>query len=145
MQTKNERALELFLGGYNCAQSVLASFSEGYGLEAEKALKISGCMGGGCRHGDICGAVMGAVMVVGLKYGRGFGEDAEAKQICDAAFWQYMEEFKKTHGSIVCRELLGYDVSTEEGMAKHKLIPRAESPCTDFVKDTVDILEEIGF
>ena len=145
MQTKTEFATEVYLAGLNCAQAVLGAFCEDYGIDKEKALELSTGLGGGCSLGELCGAVMGAAMVVGLKYGRHKADDIDTKKNCEAKVAQFINEFKATHVHVSCRDLLGYDISTEEGMAKKRLIPRAESPCNDFVRNAVEILEKLGY
>ena len=76
---KSEKAAELFSQGFNCAQSVFAVFAEKYGISQELALKIGCGFGGGMRNAEICGAVSGALMVLGLKYGHYIAEDNEQK------------------------------------------------------------------
>jgi C_GCAxxG_C_C family probable redox protein len=145
MKSKSEIASEMLISGFNCAQSVLAVFCEDYGLDKEKALKLSSGMGGGCSLGEICGVVMGAVMVIGLKYGRHKVDGIDIKGNCDAKVAKFMEEFKAEHGHVVCRDLLGYDVSTKEGKAKIRAADRATSPCNGFVRSAVEILEKLGY
>ena len=72
MGTHAEMAEAKFREGYNCAQSVLFSFCEELGLDAETALKLSCGLGAGMgRQGEVCGAVSGGIVVLGLKFGRG--------------------------------------------------------------------------
>jgi len=145
MQNKVEYASELFNDGFNCAQSVLAAFSEDYGLDRENALKLSGGLGGGCNLAELCGAVMCAAMVIGLKHGRYRTEDTGAREICDATVAQFISEFRAMHGHLVCRDLLGYDLTTEEGRARKWGGDRATSPCSGFVRSAVEILERLGY
>ena len=145
MQSKVEYASEIFTDGFNCAQSVLAAFSEDYGLDKEKALKLSGGLGGGCNLAELCGAVMCAAMVIGLKHGRYKLEDTDARAICDANVASFISEFKKQHVHVTCRDLLGYDLTTEEGRARKWAGDRATSPCHGFVCSTVEILERLGY
>jgi len=64
-----EKAADIFNGGHNCAQAVLGAFCEEYGLDTDTALRIARGLGSGVRNAEICGAVSGAVLVIGLKYG----------------------------------------------------------------------------
>ena len=106
-----EEALQLFEGGYMCSQAVFAAFSEDYNLSKDQALKIGACFGSGMRKGEVCGACTGALMALGLKYG---DDKAKSDEVCD----KFLDEFKKQNGSYICRDLLGCDISTPEGV-KH--------------------------
>jgi len=145
MKSKSEYSAELFNDGFNCGQSVLAVFSEDYGLDNETALKLTGGVGGGCNLGELCGAVIGAAQVVGLKHGRHKTEDTGAGKICDAKVAQFVSEFKAEYGCVVCRDLLGYDLSTEEGRERKWAGDSDSSPCLGFVLSAVEILERLGY
>ena len=106
-----EEAVQLFEGGYMCSQGVFAGFSEDYNLSKDQALKIGACFGSGMRKGEVCGACTGALMALGLKYG---DDKAKSDEVCD----KFLDEFKKQNGSYICRDLLGCDISTPEGV-KH--------------------------
>jgi len=145
MQSKSDIASELFVPGFNCAQSVLAPFCEDYGLDTETALKMTSGLGGGCNLAELCGAVIGAAMVVGLQDGRYLIEDRESRKICDTKVAEFVKEFREAHGNVVCRDLLGFDLTTEEGLAQKMAIPRDESPCNTYVRSAVEILEKLGY
>ncbi|MBM3285140.1 MAG: C_GCAxxG_C_C family protein, partial [Candidatus Aminicenantes bacterium] len=105
-----DEAVKNFEEGWNCSQAVLAAFSEALGLEKEKAFKIAQAFGGGmARVGFTCGAVTGALMVIGLKHGRARSGDEAAKEKTYALARECMRRFKSRHGSLVCRELIGVD------------------------------------
>jgi C_GCAxxG_C_C family probable redox protein len=81
MKTKSEVAVAKFLAGYNCAQSVLYAYGPDLGLEAETALKVATGLGAGMgRRGEVCGALTGGILVLGLKYGRGGQQDRSAME-----------------------------------------------------------------
>jgi len=145
LNTKQDSAAELFNNGFNCAQSVLAVFCEAYGLNRETALKVACGLGGGVRSGEICGAVSGAVIVIGLKYGHCQPEDTESKANCYAKTVEFLNIFKEKNGCITCREILGYDISTKEGMEQAKNKNLFKATCTGMVKSAVSILEELGY
>lgn len=109
-------ALKYFEEKFHCSQAVFAAFSEDYGLPKEQALKIGGCFGSGMRKGEVCGACTGALMVLGLKYGKSKVDDVESKLKSDKVCDRFLDEFKKENGSYICNELLGCDISTEEGV-----------------------------
>lgn len=143
MTDKISKALELSNGGFNCAQAVVGSFCEKYGIDEQTAMKFAGGFGGGLRCGEVCGAVTGAVMVIGLKYSQYLPNDKEAKEKCGNITLEFMNEYKKRNEFVLCRELLGYDPRDKEKVAlfadkKHKI-------CTNAIETSIQILEEMGF
>lgn len=145
MGAKSEKAVELFKKGLNCSQAVFVSFCEDYGLGSELALKIGCGFGGGVRSGEICGAVSGAVMVIGLKYGNGSIEDLEAKKNCYAKTSEFLAKFREMNGSVVCRDLLGCDISTESGLQLAKDKGLFSTTCVDMVRSSSELLEDLGY
>jgi C_GCAxxG_C_C family probable redox protein len=143
MSTKAEQAVERFRKGFNCSQAVLSSYSEQFGLDCEKAFKVATGFGGGMRMGDTCGAFTGALMVLGLKYGNTTVEDKKAKAKTYTKVKEYTKRFKTRNGSITCRELLGCDLSTPEGMKEAKDKNLFSSICPTVVQDAGEILEEM--
>jgi len=144
MSSRSERAVEDFSKGCNCSQAVFCAFAEDLGLEDKLAIKIASGFGGGIgRGGDICGAVTGAVMVLGLKY---FLPEADIQQ-SKAKVYEIVKEFKKMfkkrHGSIVCRELVGCNLSTEEGFENFLKQDLHNNVCVGLVKDAVEIVEKL--
>ena len=144
MSKKSEEAVESFGAGYNCSQAVLSVFAEDFGLDGKLALKVSSGFGGGIgRGGDICGAVTGAVMVLGLKI---FSPEADIQQ-SKAKVYEIVKEFKKRfkkrHGSIVCRRLLGCNIATAKGAARVVEDDLHNKVCAGLVRDAVEIVEEM--
>lgn len=144
MNTK-ETAAKLFSQGFNCSQSVFAAFSEKYGLPSDIALKIGCGLGGGLRSGEVCGAVSGAVMVIGLRYGHSDSADTESKRLCYIKTAEFLQEFKKLNNSIICRELLGCDISNPDGMNTAQEKGLFGTTCVKMVCDAVDLLERLGY
>jgi len=141
---KVEQAVSCFKEGFSCTQAMLSTYGLDFGLDLETALKVAGAFGGGMgRMGEICGAVTGAFMVIGLKYGNIRAEDSQAKEKTYSLVKKFVERFKSRNGSIVCRELLGCDISTPEGMelAKEKNI--FTTLCPKLVSDAAEIIEQI--
>jgi C_GCAxxG_C_C family probable redox protein len=138
------RALSTFDEGYSCSQSILSSFAPELGLDREMALRVATAFGGGMGHrGDTCGAVTGAFMVIGLKHGRVKAEDRDVRDRAYALVNQFVEAFEARHGSIVCRELLGFDLSTPEGEQLAEERWPDDMPCREVVRDAASILEEL--
>ena len=137
----SERAIELFMEGKNCSQSVFAAFAPDLGLSEETALAISIGLGGGVgRMREICGAVSGAAMVVGLKNPK--LDKMEAYQLVR----EIMDEFKKTNHSIVCKELLGL-VEAEKSSTPEARTPEyyQKRPCIKIVEDAALATEKVLF
>lgn len=102
------KAAELFLQGYNCAQSVLLAFEDVTGLDRSTALRLSSSFGGGlARMREVCGAVSGMAMVAGLLYGYEDVEDLSLKREHYARIQELAASFRERTGSIICREILG--------------------------------------
>lgn len=142
--TKTKRAISLFQEGFSCSQAVFAAFSEDLGLEREKALRIAQPFGGGiARSGSTCGAVTGALLVIGLKHGRCRVEDEAAREKTYALVHELIARFRERHGSIICRELLGVDLSTAAGHDEAKRRGAFTELCPRFVAGAVEILEAI--
>lgn len=142
--TKSEVALASFNKRITCSAAVFSAFAEELGLDEKTARKIGCGFGAGIsRTGNICGAVSGAIMVIGLKYGKAEPGDDEATEKTRALTRQFMQEFTKIHGSVNCTELLGYNLSiqTEYDAAARENLFRTLCPVC--VRDAADILERI--
>ncbi len=139
-----ERALSAFDEGFNCSQSVFSAFAPELGLGREMALRVATAFGGGMGHrGDTCGAVTGAFMVIGLRHGRVRAEDTETRDRAYSLVNRFAGEFEARRGSIVCRELLGFDLSTPEGERLAEERWPDHMPCRELVRDAATILQEI--
>lgn len=108
----------------------------------DTALKISCGFGGGMRQGEVCGAVTGAIMVLGLKYGQNNEGDTGSKENTYRIVQEFNKKFRDKNGSIICRELLGCDVSTENGRKYAKDNGLFEKVCPKLISSAVDILKE---
>ncbi|MDI6804355.1 MAG: C-GCAxxG-C-C family protein [Bacteroidota bacterium] len=141
---KVEDALSYFNEGFSCSQAVVSAYAEEFGIDKETALKLAGAFGGGmAQMGETCGAVTGALMVLGLKYGRINTKDFETKEKLYEAVKDFVEKFKLQNGTIVCRELLGYDISTQEGRDKATQQNLFKTICPKLVALSVEYLEEV--
>jgi C_GCAxxG_C_C family probable redox protein len=141
---KVKESASCFKDGFSCSQAVFATYAVDMGMDREKALKIAQAFGGGMGGmGEMCGAVTGAFMVIGLKYGRTRADDDEAKFKTYALVQEFTKRFKARHGTIVCRELLGCDIGTPEGHRIAKEEKLFSTLCPKFVQDAAEIIEEI--
>lgn len=141
---KATKALEL-LGreGVVCAPSVFAAFAEECGISEKQALQTAACFGGGMGRGNVCGACTGALMVLGMICSQGDPDDPENVDLACEKSAEFLAEFEKRKGSILCRELLGCDLGTEEGQAyaaEHELFANV---CPGMVAEAAWILEDM--
>ncbi len=144
MCSKSESAVQCFSNGFNCAQAVFTTYCEELGLDKETALEISGAFGGGMGHtGETCGAVTGAVMLIGLKYGKSKADDNDAKVKTYALVQEFSKFFKADFGSLKCKELLNYDISISEELQRAGEEGLFKTICPKFVKRAVEIVEDI--
>jgi C_GCAxxG_C_C family probable redox protein len=145
MKTAAAEALAYFNNGLNCAQTVLSAFCEEYGLSKEFAYRLANGLGSGCRSGEVCGALTGAILVIGLKYGQNTIDDLEAKMSCHTKIEEFIRSFQQQNGSIICRDLLGCDVSTKEGLEAAKEKNLFSTICVEKIKNAITMLEDLGY
>jgi len=139
-----EKAVLCFQQGFSCSQALLSAYSEQFGLDQETALRVAGAFGSGMgRMGETCGAVTGAFMIIGLKYGKTKASDEQTKEKAYSLVKEFTERFKLRNGSVLCRELLGCDLGTQEGMKLAKEKDLIDTLCPKFVQDASEIIEEI--
>jgi len=139
-----ERTVSCFKEGFSCSQALLSTYGVQFGLSREMALKVSSVFGGGMGvMGETCGAVTGAFMVIGLQYGKIRVEDELTKEKAYSLVKEFVDEFKFRNGSIICKELLGCDVSTSEGMKLAEENKLFTTLCPKFVQDAAEIIEQI--
>lgn len=132
-------AFSYFRIGYNCAESVLLAIAkDALEIDCDLIPKIATGFGGGIsRQGYVCGAVSGAVMGFGLKYGRNSPEELRAKTYNRVV--EFCKQFQKMFGSIVCKELSGCDLSTIEGIRKFREENVHEQRCHYLVSGAIEI------
>lgn len=141
---QSERAAACFKEGFNCSQAVFSTYAPQLGLERETALRIGGPFGGGMgRLGEVCGAVTGALMVLGLRYGCVDAQNTEGKEEAYRLVRELADQFKARHGAILCRELLGCDISTPEGRSLAKEKGLFANLCPQLVRDAAEIVEQM--
>lgn len=145
MKNRSETAVAQFDNGFNCAQSVVTSFSKDLGINKEMALKLSCGFGGGMgRKEEVCGAVTGGIIIIGAKYGKDSQGDKEKIEITYSKTRELMDFFAKRHGTYFCRKLIKEcDLTTEEGQNKFKELDIKNKVCKQCVLTVVEKLEEI--
>ncbi len=141
---KSEEAISSFKQGFTCSSSIFSAFSSELGLDADTAKKIACGLGAGIsRTGNICGAVSGAILVIGLKYGKTVIGDDAATEKTRLLVRKFIQEFVELEGSICCSELLGYNLNDKEDYEKARASGLFTTRCFDLVRDSADILEKI--
>ena len=144
MSKEAETGARLFEAGFSCSQAVLAAHCEDYGLERSLALKVAGAFGGGMGHiGETCGAVSGALMLLGLKYGKHTVEDSVSKEKTYAYVKAFTDRFKARHGSIHCNELVGYDLGNPEELIKARESDVFKTVCPRLVRSAIESVETL--
>jgi C_GCAxxG_C_C family probable redox protein len=145
MSDRSDIAAQKFKDGYNCAQSVFFSFCDDLHVNKDIALKLACGFGAGMgRKQEVCGAVTGGIMVLGMKYGRGEKEDISATEKTYPKIREFMDKFKKRQGNYICRHLLSEcELTTAEGQKYFHGNDLKNKVCIPCVKSAVEILEEI--
>jgi C_GCAxxG_C_C family probable redox protein len=129
-----------FARGYNCAQSIFSAFAPSFGVSSEIAIRLSAPFGGGLgREGEVCGALSGALMVLGLRYGQ---DRANGNEDIYRMAHEFIHQFRQRHGAIRCRELLGQDISTPEGRQIARERDLFKSVCPILIEETAKSLAE---
>ena len=134
MKDAKDVALEYFAAGYNCAEAVLLAVAQAQGIESPLLPGIASGFGGGIgRCGEVCGSLSGAVMALGLKYGRSDPKDGRAKDFLYARSEEIIQDFEEEFGNIQCLSLTGCNLRTPQGQAMAKAMDLQNSFCPKFV------------
>ena len=142
--TKADDAHRSYLKRFTCSAAVFSAFSQELGLDPDAAKKIACGFGAGISETDnICGAVSGAIMVIGLRYGKAEEGDDAATEKTRALVRGFITKFTEKNGSIRCTELLGYNLSDPDEFKAAKERGIALKKCPLLVRDAAEILEEI--
>ena len=142
MSEKSMDEIMIALGkGLDCSQVVFGTFAPEFGIEQEYAERIAAGFGGGMFNGETCGAVTGALMALGLKYGHDGESDPEVKNQMMEKTAEFRRRFSEKNGTCICRELLGYKIpeEMESIMAENKF----GTVCPGFIMDAIEIVEEM--
>jgi C_GCAxxG_C_C family probable redox protein len=142
--TKVKEATECFSGNCNCCQSIIMTYGPQFGLEKELSIRMgTGFAGGIARHGEVCGAVSGSIMIIGLAHGMNDENDIEAREKTYELVNEFIKRFLEKNCFIDCNELLGCDLRTPEGRAFAKDQGLFDTLCPNFVKEAAEILEDL--
>ena len=141
--TRKEKAMQCFLDGYNCTQSVILAFEDLITIDIQTALKIAAPFGGGMgRLREVCGSVSGMFMILGYMKGYNEPEDYEGKKELYGHVQELARRFEEQNGSIVCRDLLGLSVKKEDAAPSQRTEEYYKKrPCKEIVGCAAEILE----
>lgn len=140
---KDPKAIgEKFMAGIDCSQVVMQAFAGKLGLSENEAKKMMACFGGGVT-GEMCGAVVASLTIIGLKYGHFEENNAQQKAVMAAKRGEFLQKYTERHPSIRCKEILGYDLTKPEELQMILDKGLMFSLCPMVVKDCVEILEEL--
>ncbi|PKL62827.1 MAG: hypothetical protein CVV31_03920 [Methanomicrobiales archaeon HGW-Methanomicrobiales-2] len=144
MGDRAKEAVSRFMQGYNCAQAVSSVFAGDAGVPEEVVLCAATGFGAGAgRTGGTCGAVSGGVLAIGLLVGSTGADEKEAREWTYGLTREFITRFTLKRGTVSCSELLGCDLSTGEGLDRARKQNLTRTLCPLYVRDAVDILEEI--
>ena len=144
MSKAKEAAAIMHAHRVNCAQSVMSVFCEQLGLNLDTGLRVAMAFGGGMgRGGNTCGAVTGAYMALGLAQTIPQENPREAIDKTYELVRSFNERFIAKHGSLLCRELLGCDMSQPGGIEEARNKELFASVCPDLVHDAAQIAEDL--
>jgi len=139
--TRKEKAVHIFNSGNNCAQSVVGAFEDMLGEKNHTIFKLAAGFGGGIgRLQKTCGAVTGGVMVLSSLQDQ---TQEDSKNLLNQKIQHFTTKFKNIHGELECKALIGYDLNNEQEKQKAKEKQVFEKHCTEFIRTSVEILEEI--
>ncbi len=145
MPDKGQIAVDKFMEGYNCAQSIAFAFCGECGLSQDAALKVACGFGAGMgRKQEVCGAVAGAIMVLGLVRGRGTEDPRSVTEALYPMAREFMDGFAVRNGSYLCRDLLsGCDLLSDEGQRRFKENGLLEKVCKPCVRSAAEMLQQM--
>lgn len=133
-----EFAREMFMSGCNCSQAVLSYFGPDMGMDRNTCCSIAAAFGGGIALSQrTCGAVTGAVMVIGLYSGAGISDIRERKKEAYRITEEFIRQFEERNNSIQCSDILGTDIETA---GEQNLF---QTRCAGFITDAIEILEKL--
>lgn len=142
-QSKTNDAVTCFQSGFNCAQAILSTYCEEFGMDKETALKVACGLGGGMGHlQGTCGAVTGAYLLISLKYGNIAKEDNLAKEKTHALVREFARLFEEKNKTTNCLELLSVDIINGD---KQIVAEKFSMFCPKIVQDAAEIIENILF
>lgn len=140
---KKQEIVEKFQGSIHCSQIVLGQWAEELGYDKEEAMRMAAPFGGGLFNGDTCGAVAGAMIAIGMRYGHCTPGDVDGNAAMMAKVKEFLDKFNEKHGSHICRQLIGYDIGVPGEFEKAVETGVVFDRCPNYVNTALEILDEI--
>lgn len=141
-----QEVLEQFRQGFDCSQVVLMAFAEELGYDEEELARMGAAFGGGMHHGDTCGAVIGALIALGMQFGNASAGEFEQKNLMNGKVKAFQEAFSERLGSLECRDLIGFDMAVEGDFEKAQesgvILERCPGCCLTAIELVQELLEE---
>ena len=133
-----DKAISFFRAGYSCSQSVLMACAG----ESESAARTAAAFGGGMgRMQKTCGAVTGAYIWLGMKYGAaGVPAESDKRRVYDRVR-EFSRIFNERNGTDRCSDLLGEDLNSREGKERIAARGLTEKICEKCIRDAIEIIE----
>jgi C_GCAxxG_C_C family probable redox protein len=142
--SKSSEAIKAFDSGFNCAQSMLHTYGKEYFREEAFALKLASGFGAGVSYrGEMCGAVSGSLMVLGLHYGYSDLTMELEKEMNFLVSREFMEAFEQRNGSLVCNQLVKSEINTSEGLEYARQNGLFDKTCPGLIASAAEILESL--
>lgn len=137
------RAVEYFKAGSTCSQAVLATYFPLLGMDSQLGHKLATGLGAGLgRKQYICGAVNAGAIILSLLHGNEEAQQTELKENTYAKVRNLLNEFERKFGTAQCSDLLGVDLTTDEGKQKFKTLNFLDTKCADFVTKVCELIEK---
>ncbi|MHC1777133.1 MAG: C-GCAxxG-C-C family protein [Lentimicrobium sp.] len=141
---RSSEALKAFDSGFNCAQSILYTFGKEFFKEEAFALKLASGFGAGISYrGEMCGAVSGSLMVIGLQYGYSDLAMEREKEMNYLVATEFIAAFKQRNGSLVCNQLVKSEINTPEGLETARRDGLFDKTCPGLIASAAEILESL--
>lgn len=142
--THIEKAEGLFGEEYNCSQAIAGVFAEEFGFNKRNVMKIATCFGTGMNHGGLCGCITSAMIVFGMAFGLYDPQDKELEAYGNKMAGKFFGRFyEKMNGKVLCREILGADISNPDELAVIHQEGRIHKICPQIIKMSIEIIEDI--
>ncbi|MDD2458117.1 MAG: C-GCAxxG-C-C family protein [Eubacteriales bacterium] len=143
MMSHADRAEALFKSGYNCAQSMIGAFEGEIGIDFETSIRLAASFGGGMgRLREVCGALTGLFMVIGLQSGYSDPEDHEAKTRHYQRVQDLAAQFRDRFGTLLCRDLLELEESISEPVPEKRTEEYYQRrPCAQYIRFAASLLD----
>lgn len=139
---KQETALDHFTGEMNCAQSVMLAYADNLEVDRESLIKIGAAFGAGMGEGETCGAISGALMVIGLRYGRSHSSEEIREKVKEVS-QIFKDEFAAHMGSLKCKDLLGMNLKHDPDYEKARELGLFESRCPLFIRYAITLIDKL--